>query len=201
MKKLLITILISGRGSNLEAILRASQDGKLPLCQIAGVLSDQPGAYGLKIAQRYRVPALYLDPGPFKTKLDPAAEIRYIEKLREWKTDLVCLAGFMRIVKKELIRAFSGRILNIHPSLLPRFPGLNAQAQALAAGATETGCTVHLVDEGVDTGEILGQRRVPITPQDNEDSLSDKILKEEHILYTEVIRQISEGRIHLDHKI
>lgn len=181
----------------MEAILRSIQEGRLPGIQARGVISDKHDAFGLKIAKSYGIPGLYLDPGPFKTKLDPEAEARYIEKLREWKTDLVCLAGFMRVVKADLCRAFKGRILNIHPSLLPRFPGLNAQAQALAAGANESGCTVHLVDEGIDSGTILGQRRVAITPKDNEDSLSDKILKEEHILYTEILKKISEGRIHL----
>jgi len=190
-----IAILISGRGSNMEAILKRRMT--MPKVRVVCVISDNPSAKGLQIAKNFDIDNLYLDPGPYKTKLDPAAEQRYIEYLISKKADLICLAGFMRLIKDSFLSAFPGRIINIHPSLLPKFPGLNAQKQALEAGEKVSGCTVHFVDSGIDSGSIIRQRTVPILERDNPDKLASRILKEEHILYSEIIKEISQKKIRI----
>lgn len=194
-KPLAIAIFISGRGSNMEAILEAAAKKRLKGAEIKIVISDVAEAKGLAIARRYGVEAFYHDCAPFKTKLEGAAEERLIKLLREKSIDLVCLAGFLRMVKPALITAFKRRIINIHPSLLPKFPGLHAQKQAIDANASVSGCTVHFVDEGMDTGPIIRQRKVRIKKNDTEDTLSSRILKEEHHVYWRVIRDIAKGKI------
>jgi len=194
-KPLEIAILISGRGSNMEAILQKIQSGALERVKCALVLADREDAKGLEIARSSGIPAEFLDPGPKKTFLTPEAEKKWVERIRRSGAQLICLAGFMRVLKTDFMDAFAGRILNIHPSLLPKFPGLHVQKRALEAGEAEAGCTVHWVDRGVDSGPILGQRKVPIRPDDTEETLSARILKEEHILYSEVLSGISIGEI------
>lgn len=190
-----IAILVSGRGSNMAAILKNIQSGALDRLRCVLVLSDHEQAMGISNAREFGVPAEFLDPGPKKTFLTPEAETRWIERIRRSGAELICLAGFMRVLKDAFVDAFSGRILNIHPSLLPKFPGLHVQKRALEAGETESGCTVHWVDRGIDSGPILGQRRVPILPGDTEESLSGRILKEEHLLYADVLRRLCNGEI------
>ena len=177
-----IGVLASGRGSNCEALLRASEEGRLK-GRIAVVLSDRAEAPVLEIARRFNVPARYLDPGRKGARLTPEAEGQYVGALREAGVEWIALAGFMRIVGPQLLAAYPDRIVNIHPSLLPAFPGLDAQRQALEYGVRVAGCTVHLVNEGVDTGPIVVQQPVPVLPTDSVESLSARILEEEHGLY------------------
>ncbi len=182
-------VLGSGRGSNFQAIAAAIDAGRLP-ARIACVISDVPDALILEHARRAGIPAFYVDPAPFKTKLEGAAEARVIELLRTHGVELVALAGFMRIIKQALLRAYAGRIINIHPSLLPAFPGLAAWRQALEYGVQITGCTVHFVDAGVDTGRIVLQRAVPVHADDTPESLHARIQEQEHRAYPEAIARL-----------
>ncbi len=172
-------ILISGRGSNFQAIHQAIERGELA-AEIACVISNVPDAAGLGYAQTYGLPAHALDSKGIK-RAD--FDTRLIGILHDAKVDLVCLAGYMRLLSPHFIQAFAGRILNIHPSLLPAFPGLDAQSQAFAARVKTTGCTVHFVDEGLDTGPVIAQAQVPVLPADTVESLSARILQQEHLLY------------------
>ena len=190
-------ILGSGAGTNFDAIARARDDGRLP-AEIAIALSDVPDCGIIQLARQRGIPTRHIAPGDYRTKLDEAAEADFIEALREAKVDLVVLAGFMRILKGEFLRAFPDRVINIHPSLLPSFPGLAAWKQALDYGVHITGCTVHLVDQGVDTGRILGQQAVSIQPGDTPDTLRARIQESEHELYPLVLRRIAMGEILLD---
>ncbi len=156
------------------------------------MVADVFGAGILDIAKEFEVPNAFLSPGKFRTKLEPAAELELVRILQEAAVELVVLAGFMRILKTPTLNAFPHRVLNIHPSLLPKFPGLEAWRQALEAGETVTGCTVHYVDEGVDTGEIIAQREVPILPNDTPESLHARIQNAERELYPEVIAHLCE---------
>ncbi|HTB64270.1 MAG TPA: phosphoribosylglycinamide formyltransferase [Opitutales bacterium] len=192
-----IVLLGSGRGSNAEAVLAAQQAGILGRAHVAGILCDQPGARILELGPRFNVPALYLDPAPYKTKLEGVAEQNYIAQIRAWNADLVVLAGFMRVLKANFLHAFAGRIINLHPSLLPAFPGLESIRQALDARAAVTGCTVHEVNATVDGGKILRQAQVPITPGDTLETLATKVHTAEHALLPGVIADISEGRLAL----
>ena len=176
MSRLHIGVLGSGSGSNMQSILDAITAGRLDAA-LACVISDVPDARILDRARNHNVPGFYLDPAPFKTKLDGEAEQRAIETLRSHNVDTVALAGFMRMVKPGLLRAFPGRVLNIHPALLPSFPGLHAWEQALNHGAKVTGCTVHFVDEGMDSGPIIVQRAVPVLPGDTPATLHARIIK------------------------
>lgn len=186
-----IGILGSGKGSNCRAILERIDDGTL--CAEARVIvADVFGAGILDIAKEFEVPNVFLPPGKFRTKLEPAAELELVRLLQEATVELVVLAGFMRILKTPTLSAFPHRVLNIHPSLLPKFPGLEAWRQALESGETMTGCTVHYVDEGVDTGEIIAQREVPILPNDTSETLHARIQIAERALYPEVIAQFCE---------
>ena len=187
-----LAVLGSGSGSNYQAIAEAIDAGTLN-ARIVCVLSDVKEAYILERARRFGHPAFYIDCAPFKTKLDGAAEQHVIELIKQHGGNFIALAGFMRIVKPGLLRAFAGRIVNIHPSLLPAFPGLEAGRQALEAGVKETGCTVHYVDGGVDTGPIICQRRVPVIPGDTVETLMNRIHAQEHIAYFEALRKISKG--------
>lgn len=177
-----IGILGSGNGSNCQAIIDAVERGALN-ARVACVLSDNPDAFILERARRHGLPAEFVSAEPFRTKLAGAAEQRYADVLRRHGADIVALAGFMRIVKSGMLSAFPGRIVNVHPSLLPAFPGLESWKQALRYGVKVTGCTVHIVDAGIDTGPILVQRAVPILPGDTPESLHARIQAAEHEAY------------------
>ncbi len=198
-KKIRIAIFISSRGSNMKAILENIKNKKLVGIEVGIVIADNADAKGLDIAKSYGVRAEFVDPTPFKTKLDGIAQQRVIQILKDENIDLICLAGFMRMVKEKLIGSYEGRIINVHPSLLPNFKGLNAQKQAIEAGVKESGCTIHFVDMGMDTGDIIAQRKVKVESDDTEKSLARKIIKQEHILYTEVLNNISSGKIKIPH--
>ncbi len=186
MAMLTLGILGSGSGSNMQAILDAIQSGKLH-ARIALVLSDNPDGYILERAKNHGIPAELIDCSPHKTKFAEEIQKETADKLKRAGVDLVCLAGFMRLVKNPLLDAFPARILNIHPSLLPAFPGIEAWKQAIAAGASETGVTVHVVDSGMDTGPMIVQKSVPIDPSDTPQSLHERIQIVEHQLYPEAI--------------
>lgn len=187
-----LAILGSGSGSNYQAIAEAIAAGSLN-ARIACVISDVKESYILERARRFAHPAFYVDCSPFKTKLDGEAERHTIELIKQHGGNFVALAGFMRIVKPGLLNAFAGRVVNIHPSLLPAFPGLAAGRQALEAGVEETGCTVHFVDDGIDTGPIICQRKVPVLPGDDIGKLMSRIHAQEHIAYPEALRRITES--------
>ncbi|HUI43470.1 MAG TPA: phosphoribosylglycinamide formyltransferase [Terriglobia bacterium] len=187
-------ILLSGRGSNFEAIVRNVLGGAIP-ARIAAVISNREGAPGLDRARALGLEARCL---PSKGKEREAYDRELVGLLKSFTVDIVCLAGFMRVLSPYFIRAFPGRILNVHPALLPAFPGLEAQKQALDYGVKFTGCTVHLVDEGVDTGPILRQAVVPVLDDDTVETLSARILKEEHRIYSEALRLVVDDRIRVE---
>lgn len=189
-----LAVLGSGKGSNFVAIADAIAAGRIP-AQVSLVLSDVPDAGILQHARERGIPSRHIPPGGFRTKLDEAAEAAFVEALRGSGADWVLLAGFMRILKGEFLRAFEGRVINIHPSLLPSFPGLAAWKQALDYGVKVTGCTVHLVDQGVDTGAILGQRAVPVRDGDTAESLHARIQDAERQLYPEVVAAVVRGDV------
>ena len=184
-------ILGSGKGSNFQAIVEKIARRELA-AEIGLVLSDVADSGILKIARDNNVPARWVDPGRYRYRLSPEVEEDVVRQLREATVDWVVLAGFMRIVKAPLLTAFPRRIINIHPSLLPKYPGLEAWKQALAAGETETGCTVHYVEAGIDTGEIIAQKKVPILTGDTPESLHARIQVAEHQLLPEVIAGLSD---------
>jgi len=186
-----VALLGSGRGSNAEAILRAKQNGQLGRADIVGIFCDNPHAPMLKLGPRFGVPAFYLDPGPFKTKFSPEQERVWANTLLSHKVDLVVLAGFMRVIKAPLLDAFKNKIINIHPSLLPQFPGLDGIGQTWRAGVKEGGCTVHWVTSEVDGGQHLGQMKVSRESTDTLESFSEKIHAAEHLLLPKVISGIS----------
>ena len=174
MKRLAIGILGSGKGSNCRAILEAIRDGVIA-AEARVVISDVLDAPILDIAREFSVPNAYLPPGQFRTRLEPASEMELVRMLRDAGVELVALAGFMRVLKAPMLEAFPRRIINIHPSLLPKFTGLEAWKQALEAGETVTGCTVHYVDEKIDHGDIIAQREVQILPNDSAETLHARI--------------------------
>lgn len=192
-----IAVMGSGKGSNCQSILDAIAERRLD-ARVVCVISDVPGAHILDRAREAGVPAVYVDCSPFRTKLEGAAETRVMDILRAHGADCIALAGFMRIVKPGLISAFRHRIVNIHPSLLPAFPGLEAWRQALAYGVKVTGCTVHLVDEGTDTGPILVQRTVEVREDDTPETLHARIQVQEHEAYPTALRYLAEGRVRMD---
>jgi phosphoribosylglycinamide formyltransferase-1 len=192
MKKLGLGILGSGKGSNCRAILEQIDAGKLP-AKARLVVSDVFDAGILEIAREFRVPNIYLPPGSFRTRLEPNVEMELVRLLREAGVELVVLAGFMRVLKEPMLAAFPQRIINIHPSLLPKFPGIESWKQALAAGEKVTGCSVHYVDAGIDSGEIIAQRKVPVLPEDTPESLHARIQIAERALYPEVIARFCEA--------
>ncbi len=192
MKKL--GILVSGRGSNFEALARNVQAGKIP-AEIGVVISNKEEAAGLAIARQMGLNAICI---PSKGKEREAFERELVAALRQHEVDLICLAGFMRVLTPYFIREFKGRILNIHPAILPSFPGVEAQKQALDYGAKFTGCTVHFVDEGVDTGPVVSQAVVPILDDDTVETLAARILKEEHRIYTEAVILVIEDKIRIE---
>lgn len=185
-----LAILLSGRGSNFEAIADAVESGGVPDAEIVAVLSDDPDAPGLDRARNRGLPAFAVDRKRYPGRR--AHEDEMLRLLDEARPDLICLAGFMRLLSPRFVARWRGRILNIHPALLPKFPGLDVQRRCLEAGEKESGCTVHFVDEGTDTGPIVLQRRVPIVPGDTEDSLSARILEQEHIAYPDAISRVLE---------
>lgn len=191
-----IGVLGSGKGTNLQAIIDAVENGTL-LVKIALVISDVEDAFILERARRHNIPAMYIPPGRFKTKLEPEVERQYVSALKDAGVELVCLAGFMRILKNDFLNAFPNRIMNIHPSLLPAFRGLEAWKQALEYGVRFTGCTVHFLDPGMDTGPIILQAVVPVLPGDTPETLHARIQVEEHRIYPEAIRLFSEGRLEI----
>jgi phosphoribosylglycinamide formyltransferase 1 len=186
-------ILLSGRGSNFEAIADSVAAGGIP-AEIAIVISNRADAAGLESARRRGLNARLI---PSKGRVREEHDREVVTALREAKVDLVCLAGYMRLLSPEFIHAFPNRILNIHPSLLPAFPGLDAQKQALEHGAKVSGCTVHFVDEHLDHGPIILQKTVPVLEGDDESSLSARILEQEHLAYTEALRLLLSGEVEL----
>jgi len=187
-------VLGSGKGSNFAAIAHAVADGTLP-AEIAIVLSDVEHAGILSLARERALPAQYIAPGKFRTKLDEDAERAFVAALQAAEVDLVVLAGFMRVLKGDFLRAYEGRIVNIHPSLLPSFPGLASWKQALDYGVKVTGCTVHFVDAGVDAGAIIGQQTVPVLDDDTADTLHQRIHAAEHALYPNCLAALARGEI------
>lgn len=187
-------VLASGRGSNLQAIIDAIAVGRLP-AKVVVVLSDKAGAAALERARRAGIPAEFADPAGFSAR--EAYDLALAGRLRSYNVELVVLAGFMRVLSPEFVRSFPDRIINIHPSLLPAFPGLHAQRQALEYGVRVSGCTVHFVDEGLDSGPIILQAAVPVLEGDSEESLAARILEQEHRLYPEAIRLFAEGRLRI----
>jgi len=187
-----IGILGSGKGSNFRALAEAFQSGTLG-CEPVIVLSDVENAGILDLAKSFDIPGHFVAPGPFRTKMAPEAEAELVQLLQEAQVDFIVLAGYMRVIKESLLKAFPGRIINIHPSLLPNFRGLAAWSQALEAGVPQTGCTVHLVDAGVDTGTILGQSIVPVLADDTAESLHARIQVAEHELYPRMVREFAQG--------
>jgi phosphoribosylglycinamide formyltransferase 1 len=183
-----LAILLSGRGSNFEAIADAVADRRIPDAEIVAVISDQPEARGLERARERGIPSHALEREQFSSRREHEQAIERV--LDASRPDLICLAGYMRLLSPEFVARYRGRILNIHPSLLPKFPGLHPQRRALEAGETISGCTVHWVDDGTDTGPILLQKSVPIHPGDTEESLSARILEQEHAAYSEAIARI-----------
>jgi phosphoribosylglycinamide formyltransferase-1 len=185
-------VLISGSGSNLQAIIDASEKGEIP-CRVGIVISNKADAYGLSRARKHGIPTEVVDHKGFATREE--FDARLAEVIRGSGADLVCLAGFMRILTPVIIRAFPNRILNIHPALLPSFPGTHGPGQALAYGVRFSGCTVHFLDEGVDTGPIIVQAIVPVYDDDTEDTLAARILVQEHRIYPMAIRLFFSGRL------
>jgi phosphoribosylglycinamide formyltransferase-1 len=184
-----IGILGSGRGSNCRAILQSMRDGRLN-AKATVVISDVLDAPILEIAREFGVANAYLPPGHFRTRLEPKVEAQLVEMLRDAEVEVVVLAGFMRVLKEPMLAAFPRRIVNIHPSLLPKFPGLEAWKQALAANEKWTGVTVHYVDEKIDHGDVIAQRRVPVKSDDTPESLHARIQEVEHALYSEALEQV-----------
>ena len=189
-----IGVLGSGKGSNFVALADACAAGTVP-AQVALVLTDVAEAGILARAGERGIPAQFLSPGKFRTKLDEEAERDYVKALQAAEVDLVVLAGFMRVLKDAFLGAFAGRIVNIHPSLLPSFPGLAAWEQALAHGVRVTGCTVHFVDAGVDSGPIIGQQTVPVLDDDTAETLHQRIHAAEHALYPRCVAALARGDI------
>lgn len=190
-KKLKLGVLGSGSGSNMQAILDAIEDGSLN-AEIVLVLSDNPDAYILERAEKSGISAEVIDCGSYKTRFPDESQTAVAQKLKSLGVDMVCLAGFMRLVKQPMLDVFPERILNIHPSLLPAYPGLMAWKQAVNDGATESGCTVHHVDAGMDTGPIILQAKVPVFSDDTAETLHARIQVEEHQLYPAAIKKVAD---------
>jgi phosphoribosylglycinamide formyltransferase-1 len=192
-----IGILGSGKGSNFVAIADAIARREVP-AEVAIVISDVEDAGILQHARDRGMPAEYLAPGKFRTKLDEETERTWIRKLQDLKVDLLVLAGFMRILKGDFLRAFPSRVVNIHPSLLPAFPGLEAWKQALEHGVKITGCTVHFVDQGVDSGPIIAQQAVPVLDGDTPETLHERIQQAERAVYPAAIKALATGSVRIN---
>jgi phosphoribosylglycinamide formyltransferase-1 len=187
-----IAVLASGRGSNFQALIDAARAGYFP-GTIARLITDNPGAFAIRRAKDAGIPVSVLDFDSFPDRM--AYEVALMGEMEECDPALFVLAGYMRILPRAIVRAFPGRILNIHPALLPSFPGLHAQRQAIEYGVKVSGCTVHFVDEGMDTGPVIIQRCVPVEGGDDEESLAARILVEEHRILAEAVRLVLEGRV------
>jgi phosphoribosylglycinamide formyltransferase-1 len=187
-------VLGSGKGTNFVAIADECAAGKIP-AEVAVMLSDVADAGILSLARERKIPAQFIPPGKFRTKLEEEAEHAFVETLRAARVDLIVLAGFMRVLKGEFLRAFEGRIVNVHPSLLPSFPGLEAWKQALDHSVKVTGCTVHFVDAGIDAGPVIGQQTVPVLDNDTPETLHQRIHAAEHELYPKCVAAIARGEI------
>ncbi len=192
-----VAVIASGRGSNFEALAKACRSSEFP-ASIELLITDNPDAGALWIASAMGIPIAVVDCGPKRGSMSAESSIEMVRLCEERGIELVCLAGFMRIVKGEIMRGYRGRILNIHTALLPSFKGLDAQRQALEYGVRYSGCTVHFVDEGVDTGPIIVQRVVPVHENDTVESLSARILAEEHAAYPEAVRLCAEGGLRIE---
>ncbi len=188
-----IAVLVSGRGSNLQSIIDNIENGTIPHASVKVVISDVDGTYALKRAQQHGIEAVFVDPNKYDNKTSFENEILRI--LAAHDIELVLLAGYMRVVGANLLETFKGRIINIHPALLPSFPGLHGQQQAFDHGVKVSGCTVHFVDEGVDTGPIIIQRCVPVLEDDTADVLADRILEQEHKIFPEAVRLFVQGKL------
>ncbi|MFA5839057.1 MAG: phosphoribosylglycinamide formyltransferase [Candidatus Margulisiibacteriota bacterium] len=188
-------VLISGRGSNLQAIIDACEKGELP-AKVAVVITNNSLAYGVERAKKHNIPVLAIEPNQFKDK--NTYELEIVKILQQHAVQLVCLAGYMRIIGPVLLEHFQGRMINIHPALLPSFPGLHGQKQALEHGVKISGATVHYVDEGCDTGPIILQAAVTVLENDTEEGLSQRILEQEHLLYPQAIKLIAEGKTKIE---
>ncbi len=191
-----IGVLGSGKGTNCEAILEACKSGEIT-GEVVVVLSDQPEAKILERANRWGVSSHCIGPGKFKTKLEPDLEHQMVDVLREADVDLIALAGYMKVLKEPMLQSFKGRIVNIHPSLLPSFPGLRAWEQALAYGAKVAGCTAHFVNEQIDTGPIILQEAVPVFDDDTADTLHQRIQDAEHRIYPKAIQIVGTGNLQI----
>ncbi len=187
-----VAVAVSGNGSNLQAIIDSAIEG----VQIAPVICDRPGAPAIGRAQRGGIPVEVVDRSGFTSRGGFEDEI--VKRLAPYEPDLIALAGFMRVLSPSFVKHFAGRIINLHPSLLPDFPGMNAISRALKSGAESTGCTVHFVDEGVDTGPVIARAEVPIEPGDTEETLAEKIHAQEHRTYPEVISLFASGKVRLE---
>ncbi len=196
-KHLRLGVLGSGSGSNMQSIVDAIEAGTLD-AEIACVVTDVPGARILERAEKHGIPGAWIDHAPFKTKLDAEAQERVIAHLDAHRVDWVVLAGYMRIVKGPFLRHFAGQVLNIHPALLPAFPGIAAWKQALDYGAKVAGVTVHFVDEGTDSGPIILQAAVPVEEDDTPETLHARIQVQEHRIYPEALRLVSQNRLRLE---
>ena len=190
-----IVVLGSGRGSNAEALLKAAEAKKLGAARIAALISDQEIAGILDLGQKYSVPAIYLDPGSKKARLDAEAEAVYIERIRSFNPQLIVLAGFMRLLSASFIEAFEKKIINLHPSLLPSFPGVDGIGQAFRHGVKITGCTVHWVTPELDAGPIIDQKAVRIEDNESEEVFSRKLHIAEHCLLPDVVARLSTGKL------
>jgi len=192
-----LAVLVSGRGSNLQAIIDSIEREELN-AHISIVISSTRDAMALKRAEKHGIKTIFIDPTAYLNSKEYDKVL--IEKLKEFSIDLICLAGYMRILGEEVIQTFKEKIINIHPSLLPAFPGLNAQKQAIVHGVKFSGCTVHFVDSGVDSGPIILQTAVPVYDNDDEKSLSKRILEQEHYLYPKAIKMIKENQIKINNR-
>ncbi|MBC7084751.1 MAG: phosphoribosylglycinamide formyltransferase [Methanomethylovorans sp.] len=194
-----IGVLVSGRGSNLQSLIDHVENGYLKNVRLSVVISDVKDAYALKRAQMHRIDAVFIDPHAYGSKMD--FEKKIIETLQLYRVDLVLLAGYMRILGSEVIQTYRNRIMNIHPALLPSFKGLHGPRQALEYGVKVAGCTVHFVDEGVDSGPIILQSCVPVKDNDTEDTLAARILEQEHKIFPEAVKLFTEGKLKVKGRI
>lgn len=190
-----ISVLASGKGTDLQSVIDACEKGRIK-GKVVCVISNKEQAFALERAKKHKIKGYFMDPKGFKDK--NTYELELVKTLKEHKTDLVVLAGYMLIVGKVMLEHFQGKMINIHPALLPSFPGLNGQKQALEHGVKISGCTVHFVDEGCDTGPIILQAAVPVKEDDTLESLTERILKEEHKILPEAIRLFAEGKLKIE---
>ena len=190
-----IGLLASGKGSNIQAIINYIKTEGLHNINAGVILSDNPSSGALEIAKKEGIKHYCIQEKKYRTILSPETEKKYVKVLKEHKVDLICLAGFMRVIKDEFLKNFSGKIVNIHPSLLPAFPGLEAWKQALNYGVKFTGCTTHFVEAGVDTGPIILQAVVPVLKDDTPETLHKRIQEKEHIIYPLTVKLIAEGKV------